>query len=100
MKDQTYCYTRDQMREKQIMTQDYEINLTEGSFLATLDIKAEGHNGLLRLFFTFDDGRKVISPVYWWQKYLGFYEIPIGSRVRLTYTKSAKGVFLTKSELI
>ena len=97
---QDTVYTREQMRELRIMTQDYAINVEEGSFSARLDLKAEGHSGTLRLFFTFDDGRKIISPVYWWNRYLGFYELPVGSRVLLTYTRSSQGVFLTGAELI
>ena len=93
-------YTRKQMRELGIFTAEYVFNYEEGSFSATLDLKAEGHNGLLRLFFTFDDGRKIIAPVYWWQRYLGFYEIPIGSRLNLIFTKETKGVFLTKAEAV
>jgi len=89
-------YTRDQMRELRIMTQDYALNMKEGSFPARLDLKAEGHSGMLRVFFTFDDGKKIVSPVYWWKRYLGFYEIPVGSKVLLTYTRCSQGVFLTE----
>ena len=97
---QDTVYTRDQMREQRIMTQNYVINVEEGSFSARLDLKAEGHSGTLRLFFTFDDGRKIISPVYWWNRYLGFYEFPVGSHLKLTYTKESKGTFLKKAELL
>ncbi len=98
--NENIVYTRKQMQALGIITADYVFNYDEGSFSARLDLKAEGHNGLLRLFFTFDDGRKIISPVYWWQKYLGFYEIPVGSSLLLTYTKDAKGTFLTKLESV
>ena len=41
---QDTVYTRDQMREMRITTQDYAINLEEGSFSARLELKAEGHS--------------------------------------------------------
>ena len=40
---------------------------------------------MLRLFFLLDDGRKIITPVFKWQKYLNFFHIPIGTRLLLTY---------------
>lgn len=95
---QDTVYTRNQMRELCIMTQDYELNVEEGSFSARLDLKAEGHSGTLRVFFSFDDGRKIVAPVYWWKRYLGFYEIPVGSRLLLTYTRCSQGVFLTEAK--
>ena len=93
-------YTSKQMFEFAVDTSAYVFNYVEGSFSARLDLKAEGHGGMLRLFFTFDDGRKIIAPVYWWQNYLDFYGMPLGSRVRLTYTKTSHGTFLSKAELI
>ena len=98
--NENIVYTRKQMQALGMITTDYVINYEEGSFPARLDLKAEGHNGMLRLFFTFDDGRKIIAPVYWWHQYLGFYAIPTGSRLILTYTKEAKGTFLKKAERI
>ena len=95
---QDTVYTRDQMRELRIMTQEYEFNVEEGFFSARLDLKAEGQSGTLRVFFTFDDGRKIVAPVYWWKRYLGFYEIPVGSRLLLTYTRCSHGVFLTEAK--
>lgn len=91
-------YSRDELRSLGIMTEEYRYNLNPGRYLATLDIKAEGHQGTLRLFFTFANGAKVIAPVYWWQRYLGFYEIPCGSKLMLTYEECPRGTFLTGAE--
>jgi len=53
------------------------------------------------VFFTFEDGRKVLAVVKWFSQFLGFYEIPIGAQVLLTYTRNSKGnVFLTKAEVV
>ena len=79
---------------------DYRLNMEPGVYEAVLEMKAQAGRKILRVFFTFEDGRKIIAPSYPWQRYLGFYEIPLGSRVRLTYTKTSHGTFLTKAELI
>ncbi len=97
---QNIVYSRKQMYELGIDTSDYVLNFEDGSFSARLELKAEGHGGMIRLFFTFDDGRKIIAPVYWWHHYLGFYEIPVGSRLKLTYDRESKGTFLKKAELL
>jgi hypothetical protein len=40
---------------------------------------------MLRLFFLLEDGRQIITPVFKWQKFLGFFHIPVGTRLLLTY---------------
>ena len=92
--------SREDFRASQMAVNDYRYNTEAGSFEAVLTLKAQATRGILRLFFLFDDGRKIIAPVYWWQHYLSFYEIPLGSRVRLTYTETAHGTFLTEAELL
>ena len=79
---------------------DYRYNTRPGSFEAVVMLKAQATRGILRVFFLFEDGRQIIAPVYKWQRYLGFYEIPIGSRVRLTYEETAHGTFLREAERI
>ena len=92
--------SRADFRESDMVVNDYRYNTDPGSFEAILTLKAQGANGVLRLFFTFDDGRKIIAPVYRWNRYLGFYEIPLGSRVRLTYEEKARGTYLTMAEVL
>ena len=55
---------------------------------------------MLRLFFQLSDGRKIITPVFWWQSYLGFYEIDNGTNLRLIYEKNGKGIALKKIEIL
>ena len=92
-------YSRQHMREHRIDTTAYKINTDPGVFQATLEMKAEAHSGMLRVFFSFSDGRKVIAPVYYWQRYLGFYEMPIGTTVILTYEEKATGTYLTEARI-
>lgn len=55
-------YTQDGLRDENILTLDYRLNLEVGRFVAVLDLKAEARN-CLRVFFTFEDGRKVLAEV-------------------------------------
>jgi len=93
-------YSSDEMRTKEIYTDDYAFNYEEGTFKATLVLKARGRNNMLRLFFRFDDGRKIIAPVYWWHRYLGLADAAPGTYVALTYVKREKGVFLEAAEVL
>ena len=92
--------SREAFRASDLAVNDYGYNTVPGTFDAVLQIKAQGTKGILRVFFLFDDGRKVIAPVYHWQKYLGFYEIPLGSKVRLAYTETVRGTYLTGAEVL
>ena len=71
-----------------------------GEYTATLIMKAEASSGMLRLFFQLSDGRKIITPVFWWQKYLGFYEIDNGTKVKLIYKENPKGIYLYTAEIL
>ena len=55
---------------------------------------------MMRLFFQLSDGRKIITPVFWWQSYLGFYEIDNGTNLRLIYERNGKGIALKKIEIL
>ena len=92
----------DEMRERNIDTSCYGYNRDPGIHKAVIDLMAEARKvGTLRVFLTFSDGRKIIAPVYWWQKYLGFPKREPGDLVRLTLEKSEDGrVFLTAAESV
>ena len=93
-------YTQRELKAENILTMEYELNLDEGEFTAVLDMKAEARS-CLRVFFTFDDGRKIMATAQWWQKYLGFYEMPVGTHLLLRYKKnSRKEVYLDEVERI
>ena len=71
---QNKVYTREEMREEHIITSDYKFIDEEGEYFATLIMQAEASRNMMRLFLRLSDGRKIITPVFWWQSYLGFYE--------------------------
>lgn len=60
-------YTQSELKAQNIITTDYVLNLEPGKFIAVLDMKAEARN-CLRVFFTFEDSRKVMATTQWWQR--------------------------------
>ena len=93
-------YTQNELKAQNIITMDYALNLEPGEFVAVLDLKAQASN-CLRVFFTFEDGRKIMEVAQWWQRYLGFYEISVGTRLLLHYREnSKKEVYLDEVERI
>lgn len=95
-------YTQDDLRRANIITTQYRMNMEPGDYIGTLDLKAITNGGhALRVFFTLEDGRQIISLAQWWQVFLGFFEIPLGSTVCLHYERNQKGeVYLTSAERI
>ena len=92
--------TRREFAESEYARNDFTINTKVGTFEATVIMKAEAHEGTLRVFLQFDDGRRIIAPVYWFNGYLGFRRIPNRSRVRISYMERSSGVYPGKAELI
>ena len=95
-------YTSREMREEQIYTHDFQFMDEPCTVTGTLVLKAESHKpGVLRVFFQLDDGRKIISPVFWWQRYLGLYEMEIDTQLMLNYEPGNHGgVYLVAVEEI
>ncbi|HZJ78504.1 MAG TPA: hypothetical protein VFD52_06890 [Clostridia bacterium] len=95
-------YTLEEMRSLHICTDEYAFNTTEvGDFDAILDLKAETKKGDVRSFFTLDDGKKFIATSHWFQRYLGIREIPVGTKIRITYSKNNSGnVYLTAVQVL
>ena len=93
-------YTQNELKAQNIITMDYVLNLEPGEYVAVLDLKEQARN-CLRVFFTFEDGRKIMAAAQWWQRYLGFYEIPVGTHLLLHYREnSRKEVYLDEVERI
>ena len=90
MNDNAKVFSLIEMREMMIDTSDYQMMEEVGEFTGTLEMKAQGHKKSIRIFLTLDDGRKIITPIFWWQTYLGFYYMPIGTKLRLFYSESTK----------
>ena len=93
-------YTRDEMRKKNINTSNYSFIDKEGEYFAKLIMRAEASKNMMRLFFQLSDGRKIITPVFWWQSYLGFQKIDNGTNLRLIYERNGKGISLKEIEIL
>ena len=91
MQFENRIYSRTELREREIDTGDYAIMTEPGDVEATLILKAEARNRMLRLFFVLSDGRKIITPVFWWQRGKGFFDLKVGARYRLSYVPGKDG---------
>ena len=78
-----------QFAQSGIDTSDYRFFETEGTFIATLDLKVWG-NRMLENFLTLEDGRKIIACTFPQTNYLGLADIPLGSILEVTFKKAAK----------
>ena len=91
-------YTRAELREMQLDTSAYRFLQEVGDFYAELQFKAEARNGMLRAFFLFEDGRHILTPIFWWQRPHGLWSLPVGRWLLLHYEYSPQGgVFLAQA---
>lgn len=100
MKTESKIYTQRELELAHILTMEYELNLEPGTYEAILDLKAMTRTDVLRVFFTFADGRKIIATVNWWSNYRGLLEAEVGAKYRLTYKTYPAGVFLAAAEKV
>ena len=91
MQFENRIYSRAELREREIDTGDYAIMTDPGEVEGTLILKAEARNRMVRLFFVLSDGRKILTPVFWWQRSKGFFDLEVGARYRLSYVPGKDG---------
>lgn len=86
------AYSQSQFEALCIDTKNYKFNEIEGVFSGTLDYKKWGKTRNIVAFVTLDDGRQIVCCA--WQenhKYLGIPEIPMETRIKLTFAPNSKG---------
>jgi len=93
-------YTTSQLRREEIYTDDFLKMDVPCEVIGTLVLKAYGDKKTMRMFFVLEDGRKIFTPVFWWQRYLDLPNTPIGTTLKLTYVQNTKGIHLGKAEPI
>ena len=93
-------YTSLELMQEGICTVDFQRMEEPCQVIGRLVLKAESREGIMRAFFVLDDGRKIFTPVFWWQRYLDLPEVSIGAKLRLTYVRNPKGIHLDKAEKI
>lgn len=91
MQFENRIYSRAEMREQEIDTSDYAIMTEAAEVEGTLVLKADARNRMLCLFFVLSDGRKILTPVFWWQRSAGFYDLTVGRKYRLNYVPGKDG---------
>lgn len=92
-------YTTEQLMTMEVDTSMYQCYFEVGTIIATLDLKAKMNApGRMRAFFTREDGKKIIVFLYSLNDYLGFHNIPVGSRLKLTFSETGKGIFLSEAQ--
>ena len=91
MQFENRIYSRAELREREIDTGDYAIMTDAEEVEGTLLLKADARNRMLRLFFVLSDGRKILTPVFWWQRSKGFFDLEVGVRYRLSYVPGKDG---------
>ena len=60
-------YTLEEMRSLGIDTHEYVFIDQPGETTGILMLKAESRTKSIRMFFSLSDGRKILTPVFWWQ---------------------------------
>lgn len=84
-------YTMTEMRERSIFTDDYRFMDKPCIVTGKIVLKAQARNHMICLFFQLSDGRKIITPVFWWQKNLQVRELPLDEELTLTYVPGQDG---------
>lgn len=71
---------------------EYQFPDFEGTFAATIACKRWDRNKNLLAYLDFDDGRKIMTSAWSEKNYLGLADIPLNTRVSVSFQFSAKGV--------
>ncbi len=92
-------YTTQELMDQGICTTEYRPMDEPCTVIGILVLKAECDRRTMRMFFRLEDGRRVFTPVFWWQRYLSLPQTPIGTRLQLTYVRNSKGIHLGSAEV-
>ena len=76
---------------------DYEFPDFEGTYEATIACKRWDKNRNLLAYLDFDDGRKIMTSAWSEKNYLGLADIPLNTRVSVSFQFSAKGISYLRS---
>lgn len=92
-------YTTDGLIDMDVYTFNFAFIDKACEVKGTLIIKSAARKGMYRPFFLLEDGRKIIAPVFRWQKYLNFFDIPISTELFLIFADGRNGkTYLKKME--
>lgn len=93
MNEEKRAYSWSQFMESGFDGRDYKFPTFDGLHDATIVCKRWNKSRNLLVYLDLDDGRKVVTATWNRDNYYGLADLPMGSRVRVKFVKSAKGVF-------
>lgn len=76
---------------------EYQFPDFDGTFAATITCKRWDRNKNLLAYLDFNDGRKIMTSAWSEKNYLGLADIPLNTRVSVSFQFSAKGVSYLRS---
>ena len=76
---------------------EYQFPDFEVTFAATIACKRWDRNKNLLAYLDFDDGRKIMTSAWSEKNYLGLADIPLNTRVSVSFQFSEKGVSYLRS---
>ena len=76
---------------------DYEFPDFEGTYEATIACKRWDKNKNLLAYLDFDDGKKIMTSAWNEKNYLGLADIPLNTRVSVSFQFSARGISYLRS---
>ena len=91
MNEEKRAYSWSQFVESGFDGRNYKFPTFEGTYDATLSCKYWGKRKNLIAYLDLDDGSKIITSAWQSEGYHGLADLPMGSRVRVTFVKSANG---------
>lgn len=91
MSEDKRAYSWNQFVESGFDGREYEFPAYEGEFTGTIACKRWDKRQNLLAYLNLDDGRKILTSAWQRDDYHGLGEMPIGTRVKVTFVKSANG---------
>lgn len=100
MNDKT-VYSMDEMMVIGFDPLPYKMMEQEGEFKATLDFKRWGKKQNLVAYFSVEEIGKIVASTFWNREYLNLKEIPMGSKLIITFGRKGKtGNYLRKLQVL
>ena len=91
MSEDKRAYSWNQFVESGFDGRDYEFPAYEGEFTGTIACKRWDKRQNLLAYLNMDDGSKILTSAWQRDDYYGLGKMPIGTRVKVTFVKSANG---------
>ena len=88
--------SRRQFQQSGFDESEYTFNHQRGEFEATIDCKRWGKGKKLITYMTFEDGRKIVTPIWPRSNYEGLANMNVGSKIQVTYAENNNGTLCVR----